>query len=79
MVEYILLVALLAVASIPIIKVLGDVFRTNLLESADALVGGGNYSGRGSAIVGGSSGKVSRSMKNFNKGGGGGANNEADD
>lgn len=78
MVEYIILVSLLAVASIPIIKVLGDVFRTNLLESADALVGGGNFNGRGAGIVSGASDKVHRSMRNFNKGGSSGNQDEAE-
>jgi Flp pilus assembly pilin Flp len=71
MMEYIILVALLAVASIPIVRVLGNVFRSNLLESADALVDGTQYRGEGAREVQGAANKVHRSMKNFHRSGGG--------
>lgn len=67
MMEYIILVALLAVASIPIIKVLGNSFRANLLDSADALMGGSEYSKKshlGDSISGAEK-KVRREMSDF--------------
>lgn len=65
MMEYIILVALLAVASIPIIRTLGNVFRSNILESADSLVSGSKFSGDGEDMVDKASKKVKRTMSNF--------------
>ncbi len=63
--EYIILVALLAVASIPVVKVLGDSFRSNVLQSADALVDGTLYDDDTSTQITNSTNKVRRSMNNF--------------
>jgi len=76
MMEYMVLVALLAIASIPVIRVLGNVFRSNLLESADALVDGSKYEGRGADEVGKASGQVHRSMRNFHRMGGQGSRDD---
>ena len=65
MMEYIVLVALLAVASIPIAKILGDVFRDRVLHSADEIAGGGNYSSESERMVQEGQEKVRRSMKDF--------------
>jgi hypothetical protein len=65
MMEYIILVALLAVASIPVAKILGDVFRDRVLRSADEIAGGGNYASEGDRMVQEGKGKVKRSMKDF--------------
>lgn len=65
MMEYIILVGLLAVASIPIAKILGDVFRDRVLRAADEIAGSENYqSGAGQMVQGGRS-KVKRTMKDF--------------
>ncbi|MDB5038351.1 MAG: hypothetical protein JWQ35_1879 [Bacteriovoracaceae bacterium] len=65
MMEYIVLVALLAVASIPIAKILGDVFRDRVLKSADEIAGGGNYDSSADTMVQEGKDKVKRSMKDF--------------
>ena len=67
MLEYIILVALLAVASIPVAKILGDVFRDRVMLSADKIAGDGNYSSEGAEIVTQGRGKVRRSMKDFHR------------
>jgi hypothetical protein len=65
MMEYIILVALLAVASIPVAKILGDVFRDRVLKSADEIAGGGNYQPEADRFVQEGQNKVKRSMKDF--------------
>jgi type IV pilus assembly protein PilA len=67
MLEYIILVALLAVASIPVAKMLGDVFRDRVVKSADEIAGGGTYSSDADSIVKDGKSKVRRSMKDFYK------------
>ncbi len=64
MMEYVVLVALLAVASMPIVKILGDVFRDRVLASAKRIAGE-NYQSQGGAIASPGEGKVRRSMKDF--------------
>lgn len=65
MLEYIILVALLAVGSIPVAKILGDVFRDRVMVSADKIVGDGVYTSEGNSIVSQGEGKVRRNMKDF--------------
>ncbi len=65
MMEYIVLVVLLAVASIPVTKILGDVFRDRVLESADKIAGDESYESQGENIVEEGNEKVKRSMKDF--------------
>jgi Flp pilus assembly pilin Flp len=71
MMEYIVLVALLAIASIPVIKILGNTFRSNALQSADALLGDGNYNEQDDQWVKDGSDKVQQDMRGFHKSGGG--------
>ena len=65
MMEYIILVALLAVASIPIAKILGDVFRDRVLRAADEIAGGENYHPEANSMVQEGKDKVRRSLKDF--------------
>ncbi|MBN8555736.1 MAG: hypothetical protein J0L93_09855 [Deltaproteobacteria bacterium] len=67
MMEYIILVALLAIASIPVAKVLGDVFRNHMMRSADAMVNGRtrDYHDRGRELIREGANKVKRDMNNF--------------
>lgn len=68
MMEYIILVALLAVASIPVAKILGDVFRDRVLNAADAMVDNkARVQDQGTQIVQGGQNKVKRSMSDFYK------------
>jgi len=65
MMEYIILVALLAVASIPVVKVLGNVFRANILESADAIMGDTEFNKKSEIGDAVQNTKVKRSMSDF--------------
>ena len=67
MLEYIIIIALLAVASIPVVKILGDVFRDRVMNAADKMVDeDGGYTNQGPAIVReGKEGKVRKSMSDF--------------
>jgi hypothetical protein len=71
MMEYIILVALLAVASIPVAKLLGDVFRNHVMRSANAIVNGGSqerhYTDRGNAMLRQGERKVERNMSDFDE------------
>ena len=68
MMEYITLVALIAVASIPIAKILGDVFRDRVLNAADAMIDNkGQIQDQSTEIVRGGQDKVRRSMSNYYK------------
>ena len=63
--EYMVLVALLAVGSIPVVKILGDVFRDGILDSADALSGGGSYSRDSKKMVREGKDHVRKKMDNY--------------
>lgn len=68
MMEYIVLVALLAVASIPVVKVLGDTFRDRVLNAADAMVGGaGGVKNEGGQIVKTGNKNKRRDMTDFHE------------
>ena len=66
MMEYVVLVALLGVASIPIIKTLGDVFRDRVNLAANEIAGESGSS-KSTEILDGSDRRVRRSMKDFYK------------
>ncbi len=66
MMEYIVLVALLGVASIPILKTLSDVFRDRVNMAANE-IGGESGDSKAAEILKDSEKKVYRSMKNFYK------------
>lgn len=65
MMEYIILVSLLAVASIPVAKILGDVFRDRLLKAADKVAGSDSYSGEASKMVQDGREQVKKNMRDF--------------
>lgn len=65
MMEYVVMVALIAIASIPIIKVVGDVLRANLIETASALSGENAAQEDRKSMVEGGKDDVRRSLKNF--------------
>ena len=69
MMEYIILVALLAIASIPVAKILGNVFRNHMMRSADAMVNGRthDYHDRGREMIREGATKVNRDMNNFDE------------
>ena len=64
MMEYIVLVALLGVASIPVLKILGDVFRDRVNMAANE-IGGESGNSKSKEILEDSGSKVHRSMKDF--------------
>lgn len=68
MMEYILLVALLAIGSIPVVAVLGDMFRDRVMNSAEMMMGGpeSSYQDQASDIMTKGKNRVRRTMKNFN-------------
>ncbi len=69
MMEYIILVAILAIASIPVAKVLGNVFRSKVMSAADAMVTGKEqnrtYNKRAQQYIRNAEDKVERDMSNF--------------
>jgi Flp pilus assembly pilin Flp len=66
MMEYIILVALLAVASIPVVTMLGDVFRDRATAAADKMVDRkAGYHEQGVEIVREKQDQVRKSMSDF--------------
>jgi hypothetical protein len=69
MMEYIILVAVLAIASIPVAKILGNVFRTKVMSAADAMVKGKSqaktFDGKAEQLIREGEQKVDRDMSNF--------------
>jgi len=68
MMEYIVLVAIIAVASIPVLTLLGNVFRDRVMNAADKMVNNqGGYHSEGSSMVQDGHNKVKKNMGNFHK------------
>jgi len=68
MMEYIILVALLAVGSIPVVTLLGNVFRDRVMNAADKMVNNkGGYHSQGRTLVQEGKSKVRKNMGNFHK------------
>jgi len=68
MMEYIIIVALLAVASIAVTTVLGNVFRDRVMHSADAMVGHtGGYQDQGREAIQQGQNHIKRGMDNFDQ------------
>lgn len=70
MMEYIIIVALIAVASIPVATILGNVFRDRVMHAADKIVNGDHapkYRDRGDALIreGNQDSKVKKGMGDF--------------
>ncbi len=64
MMEYIVLVALLGVASLPIIKILGDTFRDRVSMAAHE-IGGEDGDSAAKTILKPAASKVKKSMRDF--------------
>lgn len=70
MMEYIIIVALIAVASIPVATILGNVFRDRVMHAADKVVNNGDssqYNDRGQEEIqkGNRDSKVRKGMGDF--------------
>lgn len=65
MMEYIIIVALLAVASIPVAKILGDVFRDRVALAAREISGESGYSSQSKGMIQDINSKIKRSMRDF--------------
>ena len=64
MMEYIILVALLGVASLPILKILGDTIRDRINMVANE-IGGQSASSEAPSLLQNSKSKIRRSMKDY--------------
>lgn len=68
MIEYIILVALLAALSIPIVTMLGNVFRDRMINVADEMVdGNAHVENQGTQMVKDAQKKVRRRINDFNR------------
>ena len=66
MMEYIIIIALIAAASIPVVSILGNVFRDRVQNAADAMINNeGGYQSRGSEFVKQGQNRVKKNMGDF--------------
>lgn len=70
MMEYIIVVALIAVASIPVATLLGNVFRDRVMHAADKIVNGERrsaYRDRGAELIreGNQDSKIRKDMSDY--------------
>lgn len=65
MMEYIILIALLAVASIPVVTTLGNIFRDRVMSSAESMTGDEVYRSQATQMGRGAEKKVRRDMRSF--------------